>query len=147
MAYTVVASIAQRQPGSVPTMKTSMSPYCSRLPGRRFSLSIPGTTLPQVCALRYQKYAKRYCSPVGIPHRDPWSPGRRHLPVMYRGDTVKVNYDPIGMAARNQGRILPLQGRLVRKEVQARLLADEREFVDQGLRITSAVEGPAVSCS
>ncbi|KAI0095753.1 hypothetical protein GGR51DRAFT_544674 [Nemania sp. FL0031] len=69
-----------------------------------------------------------------------------YLPVMYRGQPSDVDYDAITiMVWEDKGCFERFRDVFYREEVAARIFEDEKRFLDHGLRLTFAVEEPAVT--
>ncbi|KAK7932722.1 hypothetical protein PG985_003434 [Apiospora marii] len=69
-----------------------------------------------------------------------------YVPVVYKGAADEINYDCITMMVwEDQAAFDRFKQVFYREEVHARVSEDERAFLDPDLRITYAIEEPAVT--
>lgn len=152
MTYTIVALI-RRKEGTTPTHFRAYYdnihvPLLQSLVGASFPIShtrhyvVRTNTMPSIASS-----GSEFDPDIALQlPRAGEAPSAQYLPVMYRGEPHQIDYDSLTMMVwEDKAAFDTFKEIFYDEEVQARLFADEKNFLDHGLRITYAIEEPVVT--
>lgn len=154
MTYTVVA-LRRRKAGTTPAQfrayyDNTHVPLLRSLAGALFPLSHTRhyVTRTETAAVSAPKPpAEHHPQPAAqAAQEDSSTTTVGYVPVVYKGAADEINYDCITMMVwEDQAAFDRFKQAFYKEEVHARVSEDERQFLDPDLRITYAIEEPAVT--